>query len=228
MGTIRRQAGFTLLELLVAITLMGFLMVVLFAGFRIGSRSWDSTEDYMDENAQALALRGAMRELLSQSYPFVWPKSPEKLMAFSGSPSDLHMIAPIPGNRVLGGLRHVELRVDETDTGLRLLFRYGPVDYEGTEFSPLPEKGQLVLIEKAKEISISYFGVQEEAGQAGQANVVSQGSWTDQWGNGKRMPTLIRIHAESERGPQWPDMIVPLPASGPRCRWDDFYKRCMD
>ncbi len=41
----RRQAGFTLVELLVAMTLLAFLSITLFGGLRFGARSWEAVVD---------------------------------------------------------------------------------------------------------------------------------------------------------------------------------------
>jgi prepilin-type N-terminal cleavage/methylation domain-containing protein len=38
------DAGFTLLELLVAMTLLGLLMTVVFGGLRFGARAWERAE----------------------------------------------------------------------------------------------------------------------------------------------------------------------------------------
>ena len=43
-GAHRGQAGFTLLELVVAITLMGLVLVMLYSGLRAGLNGWDSGE----------------------------------------------------------------------------------------------------------------------------------------------------------------------------------------
>ena len=41
---LRSQSGFTLLELVVAITLMGLVLVMLYSGLRLGLTSWDNGE----------------------------------------------------------------------------------------------------------------------------------------------------------------------------------------
>ena len=40
----RPQTGFTLLELVVAITLMGVVLVLLYSGLRLGLNGWDGGE----------------------------------------------------------------------------------------------------------------------------------------------------------------------------------------
>ena len=40
----RAQRGFTLVEVLIAISLLGLMLVILFGGLRLGGRSWDAIE----------------------------------------------------------------------------------------------------------------------------------------------------------------------------------------
>ena len=37
--------GFSLLELLIGLTLLGFILTLLFGGFRLASKSWDSISE---------------------------------------------------------------------------------------------------------------------------------------------------------------------------------------
>ena len=45
-----RVAGFTLLELLIAMSLLGFILALLFAGMRLGARSWDAGEARVEKS----------------------------------------------------------------------------------------------------------------------------------------------------------------------------------
>ena len=42
------QRGFTLLELLISLTLLGLILVLLFGGLRLSVRSWDSVQRQVD------------------------------------------------------------------------------------------------------------------------------------------------------------------------------------
>ena len=49
------ERGFTLLELLVAITLLGLLMAALFGGLRLGTRVWETADARLDSSANRRA-----------------------------------------------------------------------------------------------------------------------------------------------------------------------------
>ena len=56
-----QQAGFTLLELLIAMTLLGMILVLLFGGLRLGVRSWDASQKQVDSLNSVRSLESFLR-----------------------------------------------------------------------------------------------------------------------------------------------------------------------
>lgn len=54
----RRQQGFTLLELLIAITLLGLIATMAFSGFRLGTRAWEVADERDHEVYRRVGLAG--------------------------------------------------------------------------------------------------------------------------------------------------------------------------
>ena len=52
-------AGFTLVEILVAITLLGLLMAALFGGVQLGVRAWEASEARLDDSSRLPACRAS-------------------------------------------------------------------------------------------------------------------------------------------------------------------------
>ena len=223
-GHPRRLAGFTLLELLIAITILGFILTLLFSAFRLAQQSWDSAERRMDQNNQTLAGRAFLENLLTQAYPFRWKKAPTPKFAFVGEAERLNLVAELPPF-LGGGLQQAFLDVtqDENDREkLRLVFRHAPLRQDALDFDVEGLSEERTIIEKAKKISFFYYG-QDPLNPSPAADVPLQ--WYPEWREGKHMPLLVRIEIDSE--PPWPDIYAaPAISQEGGCRWDDFYKRC--
>ena len=67
-----RQAaahGFTLLELLAAIMLLGLLMAVLFGGLRLGARVWETADARLDASTRIQIVQDFVRQRLAETLP---------------------------------------------------------------------------------------------------------------------------------------------------------------
>lgn len=91
-----RQSGFTLLETLVAMTLMSLLMLALFGGFRAGIASWQVAESHIDANEPQLLLNRMLYRHLTQLYvPRGSRMSGPAEPAFFGSVDRIRYVAPL-------------------------------------------------------------------------------------------------------------------------------------
>src|SRR5271170_7447617 len=59
------QAGFTLLEMIVALVVLGFLMIGLTEGSRFGFRAWKHQADMIADHDQMDAVDRTLRQLLT-------------------------------------------------------------------------------------------------------------------------------------------------------------------
>lgn len=121
LASIERTAGFTLLELLLSLTIIAVIMVVLFGGLRVGIRAWEKGEDNVEHlqhyrpvfnliQRQVAAMDTTKIQGLGNK-PFFIRGSWNKL-AF------LSRVSLIPGNDL--GMVFVEYRIT-TDEGRRQL-----------------------------------------------------------------------------------------------------------
>jgi general secretion pathway protein J len=64
----REAAGFTLLEMLVAVTLVAVMAVALWAVFRISIRSWTRGTEFMDANQKHRSILNLVRKQMASTY----------------------------------------------------------------------------------------------------------------------------------------------------------------
>lgn len=216
----RKQKGFTLLELLIGMVLLGLILTLLFGGLRLGARSWDSGDKRADESAQLRAIQGFLRRELSQVFPLRWKKEADTRLAFVGSPEALNFVAPLPAQVSGGGLYLLGLELEKGEQGELLVMKRAVVNPAAKDFSELAAGEKSVLADEVESMAIAYFGA---------ATAESEPGWQEKWDDPQHLPQLVRIQVKLKNGHEWPYLVVPLIVSGDTaCRWDSFHKRCVD
>lgn len=199
----RRQSGFTLLELLIALTLLGFILVLLFGGLRLGVRSWDSVQHKMDTLNTVRSVEMFLRQELVRIQPYRWKDVPNQPLAFVGERNKLSFVAPLPSRIGGGGLYLISVSLEQTGTTKRLVWRHQALDGTMQNFSELEHAPEMVLAafdtSEVEDIWLSYFGQESETSEA---------QWMQQWDNPARLPRLIRVQVHLPHDAHWPDFIV--------------------
>jgi len=209
------HSGFTLLELMIGLALLGLILVLLFSALRLGSRSWDAGENKLAIASSQTVVAGYLRRSLSQAFPLQFKRVEGPVLAFEGEADSMRYAGPIPTKLGVPGLHLVSLEFVEGELQLRWMLP----DVETEDFSELSQAESARLVDGVKSVEIAYFGAQEPDAQP---------TWHDRWASNQNMPSLIRLTITPIKGMPWPEIVVPTMLNSTNCRWDDFYKRCMD
>lgn len=195
--------GFTLLELLISITLLGFILVLLFGGLRLGIRSWDAVQQRVDNLNSVRSVENFLRQEMEAIAPYRWKGAPGQRLAFLGQRDKMSFVAQLPGRIGVGGLYLVNLELEQSSKGRRLLWRYVPVTSQMTDFSPLDQASELVLanteLNTVEDIWFTYFGPDGAGGSL---------LWQDRWESSSSLPSLIRIQVKFAGDGEWPEFVV--------------------
>jgi general secretion pathway protein J len=206
-----QQLGFTLLELLISITLLGMILVLLFGGLRLGVRSWDAVQGQVDNLNTVRSVERFLRREMSMAFPYRWTGLKGQHIAFLGTRNQVSFVAQLPSRIGDGGLYVVSLELERSGKEKRLLWRQTPLSPEMQDFSTLAQSQELVLasteLSTVEDIWLSYFGRETEKAAP---------IWTQAWASQARLPMLIRIQVKFADGSEWPDFVVaPMLTSEP-------------
>ncbi len=204
MNPMRRAQGFTLLELLIGMTLVGFILTLLFAGLSLGLRSWEAGEQRMVSSSRQAIIIDFIRRTLEQTYPLTWRVDNEDQLAFAGERESLRMVGPLPMHEGAAGnfLIALDLGPGESGRGTDLVMRWQLPDARESGFDALEEAKPKVLAKAVKELNFSYFGAESETDEP---------TWHDQWVHQKTLPELVRMRVTLENDQTWPDIVVATP-----------------
>jgi len=94
----RHSRGFTLLELLIALAIVGLLLTIAFSGMRVAMAAWTRGEDRAEVHQHVRALAFTMTRALGAAYPYRAAKSdtPEVVMLFTGAEQKLEFVTQAP------------------------------------------------------------------------------------------------------------------------------------
>ncbi|MBS3963125.1 MAG: prepilin-type N-terminal cleavage/methylation domain-containing protein [Methylomonas sp.] len=197
------KPGFTLIEVLIAISLLAVIVTLLFASLRIAGQSWQAGEQRIAEvNTKAVVYQFFKRHIaairpLPEMSEFGDDVVETGSMAFQGRPQNLGFVATLPSSAVRKGLQIFTIAADPArpDTLIVRLTPYQALTQD--DAAPiLPE----VLLEGIANFRFAYFGKTEE---------VEAAAWRDEWLLADRLPQLIRVSIRLDDGSLWPDMIFP-------------------
>jgi general secretion pathway protein J len=187
---LRRAGGFTLLEILVALIVLGALMVGLTQGMHFGLRAWATEARIVTSRGDLDAVDRTLRGLIGQIDPGNMIDPP----SLQGSATQLAMTTVLPA--ASGTLRDnridAKLSVDGTH---QLVLRWLP-HLHAVRFGPASAPNETVLLHGVDRIEFAYWAT-------------SPGHWTSTWSEAT-LPSLVRIRLIFSPGDHrnWPEIVA--------------------
>ena len=203
----RPAPGFTLLEILLAISLLSLILLLLFSALFSANRSWAATERRIAQNDELRLVAEFIQRQLAAQAPLFWAGQDDTDLLFSGAPDELHFTAGLPAHRGGGGAEALTLKVSRAGGESQLALYVQPVSAEQRPFDDHGAE-RVVLLANTARIELAYYGREEIEGQS---------SWRDEWRHAELLPELIGLTVYPATGRAWPQMIIPLharPAKG--------------
>lgn len=201
----RRCAGFTLVEILVALTLMGLILGSLYSGLFGVSRIWSRAEVHADDNDRLRISTQLLQRLIGAATPILHVSGQKPSLLFQGERDQLRWVAPLPSHAGGAGLYWTELSVGQSaGQTSHLVLTYSPLTPDRVEGSPSEDQAAdaVVLDENAHSIKFQYFGSEND-------NQPSR--WHPQWPEAGRLPLAIRVTTTARSGAtSLPELVIAL------------------
>lgn len=189
----RREArGFTLVEILVVLGVLGMIALLLAGGIGAGTRTWDRARGKAQGVEDMLALSAFLDVHLRRALP--------ARLSFTGEPDRVSFIAPLPEGVARPGLGRLTLGLDRASGRLTL-------DWQGL----FPQAGHMVregavrrtpLAENVQDAAFRYRGR-------------ADGRWRTSWPPGPELPDLVEVTVTPRDAAPWPPLRVRPRLDGP-------------
>lgn len=198
-----RQRAFTLLELLIGMTLLAIMLAIAFAALRFSSRSMERTDALVREMEDLRSAGAVLQRLLSQAQPLPHEEEHAQVM-FRGEAQVVEFVAPVPVQEGrLAGLYQYRLHFVPVMEGVQLVLEHQPYR-PGVSLTWDSVPDRTVLVRGLRDGSFSYFAPPQDAGDE---------AWSEHWSLEDALPALFRMQLEPPPGlAPWPELVVALHA----------------
>ena len=192
------EAGLTLVEVLVGITLLALLGVLIANGMDLGARAWNRAERRSAGTDDIGLVQGFLRRTLAAARPaYRGADLRDATIAFAGEPDTLGLVAPQPaadGEGAWTQERFGLFRHGRTTALYVELQRDAPGGVQG-------QAARAMLLDHVSHLRFAYFGSPAPGEPPG---------WQDRWVGQTRLPSLVRVTIVRDDPALgvWPELVV--------------------
>lgn len=204
------QAGFTLLEVLVAMALLGFLSTMLLGGVQLATRILESSRRHSDAATTLPAAYDFLRTQIAQTLPVTRENllHQQRIVDFEGDGEFLRFVTLAPTHlppAAMGDSAYQLLTLQRggSPNPNSVVITWQPY-WRGDAKVHQTAVRHSTLLETITALEITYFGSVDGKQAAG---------WHREWKDRPGLPTLIRIRLHRESKEPLPDLVVALPLS---------------
>ncbi len=222
----KNQCGFTLLEVLIATSILSIMMLLLFGSLRVCTRSWLSGEEHIKASSQMTIVQNFFRTYIESALvvddnfnikPLENPNDDEgynveenqvePILADDPGFADREQVS-FQGNE--HEIQFVAVMPASAGRGGLQLFTISLFDGETQQlvvtitpfYPPLDDTQDITeevsILDKVEYFAITYWGTKEFSYEP---------EWSSEW-NEHHLPKMVRIEIELENQPAWPTIIV--------------------
>lgn len=191
-----RSAGFTLIEVMLAMILVGLIIGIGVGGIRMSRKAAETGEHRIEAINAVRTTQEFLRKQLARALPLAFDvdRTEGRNHVFVGEDREVTFVAPMPGYLSKGGpyVQRLALERDRLNFYHRML-----ISEDDGEEEPV------TLLDRIRRGRFEYRGIDEEG---------KLGDWEDDWEDPSRTPMMVRLSLEFQDGTymRWPVLEVPL------------------
>jgi general secretion pathway protein J len=195
----RGDRGFTVVELLVAMTVLGLMMVLVMQGLRFAAGTRERLLGRSDAVQTVVLARGLLQRQVERAQLVVWGQGEQRRLGFSGTAERLRLAVVAPPYHAGAAWQLWEFALERIgDDRRRLLVRRMPLSYRAPGFEPLDDAPWRELMTIAAPVEFQFFGRPRDDTPA---------AWFGRWEGQQRLPQVIRLVDPTDRG-AWPELVA--------------------
>ena len=194
------MSGFTLVEILVVMTLMSMVML----GLGAAMRTIAQTEERVDQRLQRADDMRVATGFLSSTLGRISPRKSaaptqvgQSVYLFAGAQSVMTWVGVMPARYGAGGRYFFRLSLESAGSHAALVIRFAPW-LGNAVFPDWAMAESQVLVANATGFALEYA---DEDG----SNI----AWLPQWADAQRLPTRVRISVRTPAG-DWPFLTIAM------------------
>ena len=193
------EEGFTLLELVVTLTILTIIVVLAFGAFRLGIKAWETGDERVDFFYRMKYLVDLMEKEISSGYPYYIRENNEedKTLVFQGKPNFISFMSSIERNDRSfspGNLRNVTFSFEEDNKQLimteEIIQSHNPLSKTSKN-----NIRSIVLSNDISDLKFKYFILKKEPAKS----IHYEGVWldnfltTEEGFNNETLPRAIEV-----------------------------------
>lgn len=185
-----RRNGFTLIELVIAITIFSLIAVIIGGAFRLGIQAWQKGEKEANDAQQLRILSSLLSQQLKSCYPYKMkiPGRDEDIVVFRGDADSIMFVTTL-ADSAFGGVKWVQYVFKDAT----LSYKEGLLPDNELE-KKIKDKGE-IIDSKIDELQFSYLSPDEE-------------QWQETWDFGEELPVAIKVRVSS-----YEPFVINIPVS---------------